>query len=164
MKILNEKGKLFGIINIIDLIVLVLIVALAFAGWSKYKSSSANSANTNITEATIRVKIPLVSSDMANAFKIGDKLVSGDSFTQSYIEDIVIKDGEYSASSSEGKLIISKHPTKKDIYLTLHGYVKLNGATIKLDKQTVRVGKNFYVKTQTVELVGTVIGVDLLNK
>ncbi|MBQ2095993.1 MAG: DUF4330 family protein, partial [Firmicutes bacterium] len=28
MKIINEKGKLFGLINIVDLIVLLLVVAV----------------------------------------------------------------------------------------------------------------------------------------
>ncbi len=33
MKIINEKGKLFGIINVIDLLVLLLVCVLAFAGF-----------------------------------------------------------------------------------------------------------------------------------
>jgi len=56
------------------------------------------------------------------------------------------------------------HPYKKDVYLTIYGYVTLQGATIKLDKQTVRVGKTFYVKTRTTELVGVVTGVKIVKE
>ena len=42
MKIINEKGKLFGIINIIDLIVLIVIAALLFAGTMFIKNGGFN--------------------------------------------------------------------------------------------------------------------------
>lgn len=44
MKIINEKGKLFGLINIIDLIVLIVIAALIFAGTVFIKNGSLNSS------------------------------------------------------------------------------------------------------------------------
>lgn len=42
MKIINEKGKLFGIINIIDLIVLIVVAALIFAGTVFIKNGGFN--------------------------------------------------------------------------------------------------------------------------
>lgn len=172
MKIVDQKGRLFGIINIVDLILIVLIVAIAWVGFAKISSHAKSSENTpqdefveiKPGEAIINVKIPLVDPLMAQFLHKNDYLVTGDTLTKSYIKDIQIKDGIYERTSSEGKVIVAKHPYKKDVYVTIYGYVTFEGATIKLDKQTVRVGKTFYVKTRTTELVGVVTGVKIVKE
>ncbi|ADQ45766.1 hypothetical protein Calkro_0894 [Caldicellulosiruptor kronotskyensis 2002] len=172
MKIVDQKGKLFGIINIVDLILIVLIVAIAWVGFAKISSHTKSSENTPQNEfveikpgeAIINVKIPLVDPAMAQSLHKKDYLVTGDTLTKSYIQDIQIKDGIYERTSSDGKIVVATHPYKKDVYLTIYGYVTLQGATIKLDKQTVRVGKTFYVKTRTTELVGVVTGVKIVKE
>lgn len=172
MKIVDQKGRLFGIINIVDLILIVLIVAIAWVGFAKISSHAKSSENTlqdefmeiKPGEAIINVKIPLVDPVMAQSLHKNDYLVTGDTLTKSYIQDIQIKDGIYERTSTDGKVVVATHPYKKDVYLTIYGYVTLQGATIKLDKQTVRVGKTFYVKTRTTELVGIVTGVKIVKE
>ncbi|WPX07971.1 DUF4330 domain-containing protein [Anaerocellum danielii] len=171
MKIVDQKGRLFGIINIVDLILIVLIIAIAWVGFAKI-SSHAKSSDTlqdefveiKPGEAIINVKIPLADPVMAQSLHKNDYLVTGNTLTKSYIKDIQIKDGIYERTSSEGKVIVAKHPYKKDVYITIYGYVTFEGATIKLDKQTVRVGKTFYVKTRTVEMIGVVTGVQIVKE
>lgn len=172
MKIVDQKGRLFGIINIVDLILIVLIVAIAWVGFAKISSHVKSSENTlqdefmeiKPGEAIINVKIPLVDPVMAQSLHKNDYLVTGDTLTKSYIQDIQIKDGIYERTSTDGKVVVATYPYKKDVYLTIYGYVTLQGATIKLDKQTVRVGKTFYVKTRTTELVGIVTGVKIVKE
>ncbi|WAM34581.1 DUF4330 domain-containing protein [Caldicellulosiruptor morganii] len=172
MKIVDQKGKLFGIINIVDLILILLIIAIAWAGFSKISSHEKATESTSqdefveikYGEAIINVKIPLVEPVMAGSLHKNDFLVTGNTLTKSYIQDIQIKDGVYEKTSSDGKIVVAKHPYKKDVYVTIHGYVTFEGATIKLDKQTVRVGKTFYVKTRTTELVGVVTGVEIVKE
>ena len=49
MKVVDEKGKLFGILNIIDLLViLLLIVALALVGWKVLRKDGASNAGRTI--------------------------------------------------------------------------------------------------------------------
>lgn len=151
---------------------IVLIVAIAWVGFAKISSHTKSSENTPQNEfveikpgeAIINVKIPLVDPAMAQSLHKKDYLVTGDTLTKSYIQDIQIKDGIYERTSSDGKIVVATHPYKKDVYLTIYGYVTLQGATIKLDKQTVRVGKTFYVKTRTTELVGVVTGVKIVKE
>ena len=57
MKLVDEKGKLFGILNIIDLLViLLLIVAVALIGWKVLKKDGASNANRTILTYTVEVK------------------------------------------------------------------------------------------------------------
>ncbi len=172
MKIVDQKGRLFGIINIVDLILIVLIAAIAWVGFVKISSHGKASENASqdefveikYGEAIINVKIPLVDPVMAESLHKNDFLVSENTLTKSYIRDVQIKEGVYERTSQEGKVVVATHPYKKDVYVTIYGYVTLEGATIKLDKQTVRVGKTFYVKTKTTELVGVVTGVKIVKE
>lgn len=169
MKILDQKGRLFGIINIVDLILIIVIIAIAWVGFSKFSAHGGITSDNQFVEikhgeAIIKVKIPLVEPAMAESLHKNDYLVTGDVLTKSYIQDLAVKDGIYERTSSDGTVVVGKHPYKKDIYITIYGYVTLEGATIKLDKQTVRVGKTFYLKTKTTELVGIVTGVNIIKE
>ena len=44
MKIINEKGKLFGLINIVDLIVLLLVIAVIGVVGTKLMGSKVTDA------------------------------------------------------------------------------------------------------------------------
>ncbi|MDU3751220.1 MAG: DUF4330 family protein, partial [Peptoniphilus rhinitidis] len=41
MKVIDKKGRLFGLINIVDLIVLILIIALVSVGVKRFGTKSA---------------------------------------------------------------------------------------------------------------------------
>ena len=56
MKIIDEKGRLFGKINLIDLLVLVLVVAVVLAvGWKLVGKKAAASVSNNNHEITFIV-------------------------------------------------------------------------------------------------------------
>ena len=56
MKIIDEKGRLFGKINLIDLLVLVLVVAVVLAvGWKLVGKKAAASVSNNNHEITFTV-------------------------------------------------------------------------------------------------------------
>ena len=56
MKIIDEKGRLFGKINLIDLLVLVLVVAVVLAvGWKLVGRKAAASVSNNNHEITFTV-------------------------------------------------------------------------------------------------------------
>ena len=56
MKIIDEKGRLFGKINLIDLLVIVLVVAVVAAvGWKLVGKKAAASVSDNTHEMTFTV-------------------------------------------------------------------------------------------------------------
>ena len=56
MKIIDEKGKLFGKINIIDLIIVLVIFALSAATFIKFRTSDAYMSKDTIIEYTLLVE------------------------------------------------------------------------------------------------------------
>ena len=56
MKIIDEKGKLFGKFNIIDLLIVIVVIALASATFIKFKTSDDALSKDTIIEYTLLVQ------------------------------------------------------------------------------------------------------------
>ena len=76
MKIINEKGKLFGLINIIDLSVLLIAVLLAAAVGYKAMGPKINQGSVQTKEATFIVKLSVKPQTLADSLAPGDRIVS----------------------------------------------------------------------------------------
>ena len=79
MKIIDEKGRLFGKINLIDLLVLLLVVAVVLAvGWKVVGKKAAAAVSDNQHELTFTVLFkdqPLEVAEFAET-QIGKQLVN----------------------------------------------------------------------------------------
>ena len=69
MSLIDNKGRIFGLINIIDLLVIVLIVAVVGRFTLKSRQKSAGAVTTNI-EVVVHVKE--VRDATADIVKVGD--------------------------------------------------------------------------------------------
>lgn len=155
MKIINEKGKLFGIINPVDLIVVVLI--LSIVGGFGYRMVSAKlNANggtpfTQEKEAYVTLYASLQTPEVASSINIGDKLVANNQYTDAEVVDVKVEPAAYVSPNSDGKAVKSEHPLWKDLTITIKGKVNPSSVILKVGDQEVRVGYPFIFKTQTVE-------------
>ena len=57
MKIINEKGKLFGIINVVDLLVLVAAIAVVAGVGYKLFAKQIKEVDTEIGRASCRERV-----------------------------------------------------------------------------------------------------------
>ena len=76
MSLIDNKGRLFGIINIIDLA--VLLAAVLLVGGVAYKLLSKPGGNTgrkgNMKTYTVTVKCPMVPESAATKLAKGDRI------------------------------------------------------------------------------------------
>lgn len=158
MRLIDEKGKLFGLVNPIDLLVVLLIVLIAGGAVYKLKFSAAGSAAKTVY-ATVR--IPLVIPYVADKVKVGDKIVSGTSYTDVEIVKVEAKPSEVVTSTAVGERKLATDPWNKDLYVTVKGKTGIPEAEVNMGGQEIRVGKDYFVKTFTSELKGTIIEVKI---
>lgn len=158
MSIFNEKGKLFGLVNPIDLLVVLLILALAGGVVYKTKFSTAGTAAKTVY-ATIR--IPLVIPDVAGKPRVGDKIVSGQSYSDVVITNVKVVPSQVVTSRADGQRFLATDPWNKDLYVTVKGKTGIPDAEINMGGQEIRAGKDFYVKSLTYELKGTIVDVKI---
>ncbi len=156
MKLIDEKGRLFGKINIIDLVVVLLVLLLVAAVGYKFLSPKIASSPTAQREVTAIVKCTFKTDTVVSQIKAGQQLVFGtDYIPNATIAEVKAVPADYLTTDAQGKVHIEKHPNLKDLYITIKAKVN-NAATLKVGTQELCLSKKFTVKTQTIEMDGNV--------
>jgi hypothetical protein len=161
VRILDERGKLFGIINLFDLVVLALIIAIVCGLYLKLKPGGKA---RQIAEVEVTVMAPFVRPQAAEAVKVGDRLVANGNFTDARIVDVRVEPGLIATTKADGTRLLTRDPYNVDVYATIRGKAALDQPDLEVGGQEVRIGKEFYLKTQTVELKGEVIGIKIPSR
>lgn len=164
MKLIDEKGRLFGIVNPVDLIVIVLILAIVGGVGYRFLSGRLNAEGSSTFSKEQDVYITLVSQlvipEVAESLNIGDKLVANNQFTDAEIVDIQVKPADYVGYNSEGKAVYSEHPLWKDVTVIVKGKANPSDVILKVGEQEARVNYPFILKTQTVEANCKIRGIE----
>ena len=165
MKLVNEKGKLFGIINLADLLVLLLIVAVvAGVGVKLFGAQVQNKVAPQvecIAEVDIIGVAPRILNEIERQDLAGEQLVSGNEYLNASIEEVWFEDYVIQTPLQNGEIVNSKDPSKKDVIVKIKTTVPQGTASTKVGSQELRAGKTFIVKTQRFECSGTIRYVEI---
>lgn len=165
MKIIDDKGKLFGIINVVDLVVLILVIAIAGGIGYRVVSPKLNANNESPLSDKKEIYVTLYSSlvvpEVAQSLKAGDKLVANNQFTNAEIVSVESKPADYVSTDADGNAVLSEHPLWQDITVVVKDTVNPSSVILKAGGQETRVGYSFILKTQTVETNCKIRGIEL---
>ena len=165
MKIINEKGKLFGLINIVDLIVLLLVVAVIGVVGTKLMGSKVNDAISAKADCWAQVRVagamPYLVEEVMRQDLVGQRMVSGNEFLSGTIEGVWTEDYILHVQTDDGRIVTATDPDKKDIIFLIKTQVAPDTASPKLGSQEIRAGRTLIVKTQTVEIAGIIRYVEI---
>lgn len=167
MKVVNEKGKLFGVINVVDLLVVLFILAVVggvawkIFGGSISDAASAVQVEKSGADVVYTVRVSGVRQDVADAviaigfpqqLGINEGLVAS-----SYITDARTEPA--TALSTDGKFAQMVEYDRTDIVFTIKARVS-KGDFITVGSQEVRIGKVHIVKSQFVEFSGIIESIE----
>lgn len=163
MKVIDEKGKLFGRINLIDLLVLIaiLVVGVILGG----KLLGDNTALGGSTKLTYTVKVENVAEDVYLAIEkiqLPDQLMAAGNLLNGKVIGMSADKSKNQVlqvvpSPNGGASSVSMTtPNTYDITFTIEAFVA-NDVKNELGTQEIRVGKTHIVKTQHFELEQGVI-------
>ena len=152
MKIVDEKGRLFGKINLIDLLVIVLIVAVVAAvGWKLVGKKAAAAVSDNQHELTFTVLFedqPVEVAEFAET-QVGKQLVNNAKLIPAEITEV-----SSLPHAEEGG---------NDLYVIVTADATFSGNVWKVGSQEVRVGYEYILKTSEFELTGIITGMEADN-
>ena len=152
MKIIDEKGRLFGKINLIDLLVIVLVVAVVVAvGWKVVGKKAAAAVSDNQHELTFTVLFkdqPLEVAEFAET-QIGKQLVNNAKLIPAEVTEV----SSYFDASEAGHWL----------YVTVKATATFSGNVWQVGSQEVRVGYEYILKTSEFELTGIISGMEADN-
>ena len=157
MKIVNEKGKLFGIINVVDLVVLLFIILVAAAAIYKFAAPAASEVIAPKSDMYVTMRIrgtfDYLDAEIADKLKPGDKLIAGSDYIPG-AEVVSVKKIPYlsAGETSEGKFVTSEDPQKSDTIIVVKAKQAKNDPILKIGNQEVRIARGFIFKTQLFEM------------
>lgn len=163
MKIVNEKGKLFGVINIIDFSIIILVLLVGAVVLLKTVGTDVGPivAEENQQNITVTYRCSVRNSDQIKAIKEGDQLISLLKPADAYIKSISYTDLQVPISTADGKAVYAPDPVRKELTVKFTMKTAKGNGIIKLDNQDVAVGKVFTLKTHTFDTQGTIEAIEL---
>jgi len=156
MKVINEKGKLFGIINVVDLMCLLIIVLLAAGiGWKVLGPQvQATVAPTATMTSTFRIRgtQAYTLEELERNNLVGQQLVMGTGYVDAYITDVEYVPYRVQVTTDDGTIVDAEDPIKKDVIITVESKIASGAPVLKIGTQEVRAGRTFTLKTRTFEM------------
>ena len=160
MKIIDEKGKLFGKINLIDCIVIVILVAaLAFLA-VRFLRPAGSSPIGNTTKLTYTAQVMAVDEAtykevlrQLEATEYHDQLMANGELLDAYVTNLVAEPHVTYNPDDSGRIVryVEDEPNGRwDLTFTVEAEVD-SIVTNKLGTQEVRVGKSHILKTTHIE-------------
>ena len=161
MKLIDEKGKLFGKINLIDLVILVIIVgivcALGFKLFSGHQEEVVHPVEKGKVEVTILVKDVLT--EVKDGIHEGDKLIIDKNLTDIEIEKLETKNSKTIAVSEQGVINVDENPLRTDILITFSYETEISDCGIKLYEEPVKINGDIELETKNFKATAKVIDI-----
>ncbi len=148
MKLIDEKGRLFGKVNLIDLVVIVLVVAVIGALCMKL---FGNKAVESITSPNVAITYEVVCEDVPQAV--------ADYCTENYYNKL-LSSGKLLDAYITGCEAVEMPDETIDLYFTIEGTCPYSGNTYVMGSQEVRVGMEHLVKTSDIECTGIICALE----
>jgi len=160
MKVLDEKGRLFGLINIIDLFVLLLVLVIIAGGiWFVSRNDASKEVKYPVETYYVTIKCSELNAGVADYINIGDRLYYSNNFTDIEITDVKVEAAKIDVERDDGTVTVAEHPEKKDIYVTVKVKSKPDDPMLWIGQSHATIGKTIVVKTQYIEVPGVIIKV-----
>lgn len=162
MKVIDEKGRLFGKINLIDLLVLLLVVAVVVLLAGKFLGDGGMGGGNSGTKLTYTVKVANVSDEVYQSLStipLPDQLMAAGDMLNGKVISMSEAPGSgavYVVPNQTGIEMKTMETNTHDLTFTIEAYVA-NATKNELGTQEIRLGKTHIVKTQNMEFERGVI-------
>ena len=161
MKIINEKGKLFGLVNVIDLLI-ILVVLIGGIGLLKYKDigtflnrvSAGNGGSVYITYSISGIKDVSV-----EGVSIGDIFYDEDS--RQIIGPVVEKTAtptKIATTNSAGEFVYSEIPDRYDLLITVEAEGTWNDVEIIVNSNDIQIGNKQEINSRMSNFSAVIYG------
>ncbi len=163
MRLIDEKGRIFGKINIID-ICLVLVIVLAIGGIF-LKKASISETQTVYKDITYTVQIRAIRQPTVEQFqgKLGQSLyVTKTGEYLGTVSDVLCTEAEGLAIDKNGSYIKTTQPDRYDITITVQteGTETAKGIFTQGGKQLF-IGETLNITSETAETSGEILSIEV---
>jgi len=160
MKIIDDKGRLFGKFNILDLGIILMILVLGLAGFYKLK---ANNVATFIKPKPVDIRVIVRAREQTSLdeIKVGDILKEYDTgIVLGEIKSIDIKPAVIEVETVDGEIKLAEIPERYDFYIDIDASATINENSIVSGNKELRIGNKLVLRTKTYALESYILEIN----
>lgn len=165
MKILDEKGRLFGKLNIVDfLVTLCVILAVGAIAVQLFAAPIREAVTPTVTmTSTFRIRgaNQFIQDELELHPILGEQLIAGNDYLDAYIVDVQSEQYVVQTITADGIIVEAYDPIKVDYIITVESEITANTPILKIGTQEVRAGRTFTLKTRGFELNASIESVSV---
>lgn len=163
MKIIDDKGKLFGFINYLDLIVLLIVLLLAgkFFILDNDENSKDFLKTQSDKEILLTYYVEGVKDISVSSVKEGD--LFRDVETKNVLGEVMkveVSQNKIQTSDRDGNVIYSEVPDRYDIMITLKCRGNISQKDIKVSNVDVQIGRSMLIESKLIRFMSVVHGIE----
>lgn len=166
MKIIDEKGRVFGKINIIDFMVILFLVFLTPMFYFGYKILNAKK-NVVVVEhkrmIQVEVKFSNILLEVANVVKEGDVARDPAGDVTGTLIKIVTNESpkSYLLDSKDNQFVIIPNPysQSRDMLAVLDLECAEQGRALYFSTYAIKIGSSILFSTDLYDIQGTIVGI-----
>lgn len=161
MKIIDNKGKIFGIINYLDLMVLLVVLLLVGKFYVFDNIENNKELLGSNREILLTYNVSGIKEISTNSVKKGD--IFRDVETKNTLGEVAkveVLDHLMQTTDKDGKVIYSKVPERYDFRVTLKCRGNITDRDIKVSNVEVQIGRAMYIESKMIRFKGVVEGIE----
>lgn len=156
--LIDEDGRLFGLVNIVDLLVVLIVVAMVAAGWALLSGNlgpepaTDNSQNTTtvVTFESQAVE-PYVAEAIQNGSVGGSEVVA--------VRSKTVEPATVVVPDQNGQLHVRQHPRKKAVTLRLELDTERSETGPRFRDRPLQIGQRLRLSIGNVTVTGNVTNI-----
>lgn len=165
MKIIDEKGRLFGKLNLLDLLaLLVLAAAVVFFGLRLIRGRDSGTSSVERVHLKYTVLLEAIDERSVPELQkaVGEQILSnGEYVDRMILTDCVIEPCRLYSKGEDGLLTETVDKDHVNAVCTVEGTVEWAKHAAQVGTQEVRAGKDNILKTKTIEFSGKVLTMEV---
>jgi hypothetical protein len=142
VELIDDDGKLFGVINVIDLLVVLTVLAVVVAGAALVLSGSDEEAGPTLSTTNVTLDLG------TQPEYIVEQINEGDTYEPGANSELVLTDVALSPQDGQTRVLVSAQLTAPE-----------NGETVNYNGAPPRLGRGLSVVTDVYEISGTITNI-----
>lgn len=156
MKLLDDKGRLFGRISVVDFsVVLLLVVALGWFAYSRFVVNLRRNLEEKTVPCEVTVLVPAVRSPTVEALRKSEAMFEFK--TNAYVGTVSSVREEPAKVwflNNDGRWVETVTSDRSDVYVVLKASVRVSDNVITANGVELRVGQSINLKSKWVSVSG----------
>lgn len=161
-KLIDDKGRIFGVLNVLDFIVIVMVVLLILGIFLKLFVIGTTKVNTDEENIQITIIIKNVRQYTVDALEVGDIMYESDLGGElGEITDILVEDASASVELADGSVVEAGAEGYYDITITITTTCEIDeGKYILNDNYEINVNSYRALYTKYSTFSATVLSIE----